>query len=68
MGRPLSARWLHGQRVQRAQELLEQIDDSIESIARQVGFGTAAALRRRFRESLDTSPDAYRRTFARTGA
>ncbi|MGW4059254.1 helix-turn-helix domain-containing protein [Amycolatopsis sp. NPDC004747] len=60
--------WLQAQRVRRAQHLLEQTDDSIDSIAGQVGFGTAAALRRHFRQALDTSPDTYRRTFAQKAA
>ncbi|HEY3502700.1 MAG TPA: helix-turn-helix domain-containing protein [Actinocatenispora sp.] len=56
--------WLHGQRIRRAQQLLERTDLSIEWVAQRAGFGTAAALRRHFRRALDTSPDAYRRTFA----
>lgn len=61
---PLS--WLHQQRVRRAQELLERTDLTIESVAAQVGLGSAAVLRRHFRHSLDTTPDAYRRTFSAT--
>ena len=56
--------WLHQQRVRRAQELLERTDLPIDSVAAQVGLGSAAVLRRHFRQSLDTTPDAYRRTFA----
>ncbi|AKU15078.1 GlxA family transcriptional regulator [Luteipulveratus mongoliensis] len=55
--------WLQAQRMQRAQELLEQTQDSIDVIARRSGFGTAPVLRRQFRRTLDTTPDAYRRTF-----
>ncbi|KAA2245985.1 helix-turn-helix domain-containing protein [Solihabitans fulvus] len=56
--------WLHNQRIRRAQELLEQTDLAVDTVARRSGFGTGAALRRHFRRALDTSPDAYRRTFA----
>lgn len=59
--------WLHGQRIRRAQQLLEQTDLSVDLVAHRSGFGTAAALRRHFRRALDTSPDAYRRTFAGIG-
>ncbi|MEU8638078.1 helix-turn-helix domain-containing protein [Amycolatopsis sp. NPDC048633] len=62
------SRWLQAQRVRRAQQLLERTGDSVESIAGQVGFGTAAALRRHFRQVLDTSPDTYRRAFTRKAA
>lgn len=55
--------WLNGQRVRRAQQLLETTDLSIERIATDCGFGSAATLRRHFRETLATTPDAYRRTF-----
>jgi AraC family transcriptional activator FtrA len=55
--------WLNGQRVRRAQQLLETTDLPIERIATDCGFGSAATLRRHFRDTLATSPDAYRRTF-----
>jgi transcriptional regulator GlxA family with amidase domain len=35
----------------------------IERIATECGFGTATTLRRHFRQTLATTPDAYRRTF-----
>ncbi|MFE6486473.1 helix-turn-helix domain-containing protein [Streptomyces sp. NPDC057757] len=56
-------RWLHTQRVHRAQELLETTDDSVELIAARTGMGTAATLRRHFNRALGVPPDAYRRTF-----
>lgn len=56
-------RWLLGQRVRRAQELLERTNDSIEAIAVRSGFGTATLLRRHVRAALGVPPDAYRRTF-----
>jgi transcriptional regulator GlxA family with amidase domain len=55
--------WLNGQRVRRAQQLLETTDLPIERIATDCGFGSAATLRRHFRDTLATTPDAYRRTF-----
>ncbi|WNO75076.1 MULTISPECIES: helix-turn-helix domain-containing protein [unclassified Streptomyces] len=56
-------RWLHTQRIHRAQELLETTDDSIELIAARTGMGTAATLRRHFHRALGVPPDIYRRTF-----
>ncbi|GAA2383964.1 AraC family transcriptional regulator [Catellatospora methionotrophica] len=55
--------WLSAQRIRRAQELLENTDDSIEAIARAAGMGTATTLRRHFHQSVGVPPDAYRRTF-----
>ncbi len=55
--------WLLRQRVARAQRLLETTDGSIDLVARESGFGTAANLRKHFRRVLRTSPDAYRRSF-----
>jgi AraC family transcriptional regulator, transcriptional activator FtrA len=60
--------WLNGQRIRRAQQLLETTDLSIERIATDCGFGSAATLRRHFRHTLATSPDAYRRTFTTASA
>jgi AraC family transcriptional activator FtrA len=56
-------RWLHDQRVRRAQELLEVSDLSIEQIAARTGMGTATTLRRHFSQQLGVPPEAYRRTF-----
>jgi AraC family transcriptional regulator, transcriptional activator FtrA len=55
--------WLNSQRVRRAQQLLETTDLPIERIAADCGFGSATTLRRHFRATLATTPDAYRRTF-----
>lgn len=55
--------WLSTQRVRRAQELLENTDDSIDTIAHLAGMGTAATLRRHFHRTLGVPPDVYRRTF-----
>ncbi|AUG78140.1 AraC family transcriptional regulator [Kitasatospora sp. MMS16-BH015] len=55
--------WLLTQRIRRAQELLEQSDQSIEAVAAATGFGTAATLRRHFHRTVGVPPDTYRRTF-----
>ncbi|MET8463217.1 helix-turn-helix domain-containing protein [Micromonospora zamorensis] len=59
--------WLSTQRIRRAQELLENTDDSIDAIAEAAGMGTAATLRRHFHRTVGVPPDAYRRTFRATG-
>lgn len=56
--------WLVAERVALAQSLLESSSCSMESIASQVGFGSADLLRRRFREQLGLAPSAYRRLFS----
>jgi transcriptional regulator GlxA family with amidase domain len=58
--------WLLTQRLHRAEELLETGDVPIEEIARQVGFGTAAALREQFVRRRGVSPRDYRRVFRAT--
>jgi transcriptional regulator GlxA family with amidase domain len=55
--------WLLGQRLHRAEELLETGDLPIEVVARRSGFGTAAALREQFVRRRGVPPRAYRRTF-----
>jgi transcriptional regulator GlxA family with amidase domain len=56
--------WLTRQRVLRAEELLETTSGSVEQIADQVGFGTAAMLRHHFTKLRSVSPQQYRRTFS----
>lgn len=56
-------RWLLRQRLLLAQQLLERSDDTVESIAAQVGFADAAALRYQFSRMLGVTPYTYRRTF-----
>jgi transcriptional regulator GlxA family with amidase domain len=58
------AQWLLQHRTDRARELLESSDWSVARIARDTGFGSAAALRQRFHGALGVSPLAYRHTFA----
>jgi transcriptional regulator GlxA family with amidase domain len=55
--------WLSTQRIRRAQELLENTDNSIDAIAQAAGMGTATTLRRQFNRTVGVPPDAYRRTF-----
>lgn len=57
-------RWLHHQRVQLAQELMERTDLPVEEVARRAGFGTTAVLRRHFGRALGTTPTGYRTRFA----
>ena len=57
------AAWLNRQRIIRAQLLLEETTSSLESVAQDTGFGTAAVMRHHFLKVLQTTPTAYRRTF-----
>jgi AraC family transcriptional regulator, transcriptional activator FtrA len=59
------SRWLAAHRVSLAQQILETTTHSIEDVARLSGLGTSASLRQHFRASLNTTPDGYRREFAR---
>jgi transcriptional regulator GlxA family with amidase domain len=56
-------RWLHQQRITRAQDLLERTEASVEQIAARCGLGTATTLRRRFHQTAGVSPTAYRTAF-----
>ncbi|WNV86846.1 helix-turn-helix domain-containing protein [Umezawaea sp. Da 62-37] len=56
-------RWLHNQRLHRAQELLETTDAAVDVVAERTGMGTAATLRRHFNRTVGVAPDTYRRTF-----
>jgi transcriptional regulator GlxA family with amidase domain len=62
MGTTPSA-WLNRQRIIRAQQLLEETDASLESVAQDTGFGTASVMRHHFVKVLQTTPTAYRRAF-----
>ena len=57
-------RWLTGQRILLAQELLEETTQTVNVIADRTGFGNAAALRHHFRAWRGTTPQAYRRAFS----
>jgi len=56
-------RWLTGQRILLAQQLLEESDQTIDYIADRCGFGNATAFRHHFRIWRNTTPNAYRRLF-----
>jgi transcriptional regulator GlxA family with amidase domain len=56
-------RWLTGQRILLAQQLLEETDETVDAIADRAGFGNATALRHHFRAWRGTTPNAYRRLF-----
>ncbi|WP_433015826.1 helix-turn-helix domain-containing protein [Kribbella sp. CA-294648] len=60
--------WLLAQRIARTRALLEETDLPVETIAARVGLSSATNLRRRFRNTVRTTPSAYRRAFrARRG-
>ena len=56
-------RWITVLRVRRAKDLLETTALSIEDVAEQCGFGSAAALRHHFRNRVKLSPNIYRDRF-----
>lgn len=57
------AKWLAVHRVDRARQLLETTDLSVDVIAADVGFGTATSLRQHMAAQLGVPPSAYRKTF-----
>jgi transcriptional regulator GlxA family with amidase domain len=61
-------RWLTGQRILLAQQLLEETDETIDLIAERAGFGNAATFRHHFRGWRTTTPAAYRRAFRQSVA
>lgn len=56
--------WLVRERLRHAQELLERTDSTVDVIAAESGFGTAAGLRAAFNRHLHISPTDYRTTWA----
>lgn len=58
------AAWLAHARVRRAQRLLETTDLSVEQVAAEAGFGSAAVMREHFGTMVGTSPLSYRRAFS----
>lgn len=59
-------RWVLLQRTLEARRILENSDVTIEEVASNSGFGSAASLRSHFKATTGTSPTAYRRAFAHT--
>ncbi|MFC5148374.1 GlxA family transcriptional regulator [Streptomyces aureoversilis] len=59
--------WLQQQRLRHARRLLETTDLTVDRVAAEAGFGTAASLRQHLTAETGVSPTAYRRTF-RAGA
>ena len=58
------AEWLRRERLRLAQRLLETTGDAVEIVSRRAGYASPATMRAQFAERLQTSPRAYRRTFA----
>jgi len=56
-------RWLTGQRLLLAQQLLEDTGETVDVIAGRAGFGNATVMRHHFRIWRHTTPHAYRRAF-----
>ncbi|QDY77359.1 GlxA family transcriptional regulator [Streptomyces qinzhouensis] len=57
------AQWLTAQRVERARQLLESTELSMDQVARAAGFGTAQSMRAHVHTTLGVPPTTYRRTF-----
>jgi transcriptional regulator GlxA family with amidase domain len=60
------AAWLARQRIIHAQRLLERTNMSLEQVAEECGFGSAAVLRQNFSRVLGTTPTSYRARFTCT--
>jgi transcriptional regulator GlxA family with amidase domain len=56
-------KWLTMQRVLHAQRLLESTSLSVDEVAEQSGFGSAALLRHHFHKVVGVAPKDYRRSF-----
>ncbi|MFJ2022011.1 GlxA family transcriptional regulator [Streptomyces nodosus] len=57
-------KWLNAARVDRARELLETTDATIDHISQVCGLGTPANFRQHFRRTTGTTPSEYRQAFA----
>jgi transcriptional regulator GlxA family with amidase domain len=56
-------KWLTMQRVLHARRLLEDTNLSVDEVAEECGFGSAALLRHHFNKIVGVAPKDYRRTF-----
>lgn len=55
--------WLTQEKLNRACQLLESTDSSIEHISNTTGFASVNALRYHFKQTIETSPAEYRKRF-----
>jgi len=60
--------WLVTARIQRAQELLEESETSIDQTALLAGFDSPVTFRARFRRAVGLTPSEYRRRFTAVAA
>ena len=60
--------WLCAERVRRAQDLLENTEDTIDRVAVMCGFGSAQRLRTHFTRINHVTPHEFRRTFRDSAA
>jgi transcriptional regulator GlxA family with amidase domain len=56
--------WIRHRRIDRARELLEGHDLSVDEVARRSGLGSGGNLRHHLRRGLGMSPSSYRKVFA----
>ena len=59
------ADWIARARIRRAQRLLETTELTVERLAAEAGFRSAAVMREHFGQIVGTTPLAYRRAFYR---
>ncbi len=59
------AKYVTAVRLEAARRALETSNDTVESIAHRLGFGTPETMRRTFARRLGVSPDQYRQRFRR---
>jgi AraC family transcriptional activator FtrA len=60
------ATWITGLRLDRARELLESTQLSIDRVAAQAGLGSAITMRHHFQRRVGLSPLEYRRRFSQS--
>jgi transcriptional regulator GlxA family with amidase domain len=60
---PTPRQWLIHRRLDRARHLLESSNMTVDQIASEIGFATAASLRQHMSAELGVSPRAHRRTY-----
>jgi transcriptional regulator GlxA family with amidase domain len=55
--------WVRSRRVDRARELLESRDLSVDEVARRAGLGSGSNLRHHLRRGVGMSPSSYRKVY-----